>query len=120
MTIQLALFDDLAPVVPTRKPTGVPEAMLVILAEVALKEHRYPEGVPALGFRGAQLDRIAERGLIERVTLPDPDGDVEEGPRRLLLTDAGRAVVELYDAWAEANGWTTMREFVVRHLGAVA
>ena len=113
---QLTLFDGFEPVAPARKPTGVPEAALVILAEVAIKAPRYPEGVPAVGFRGRQLDGLAERGLLVRVTLPDPDGDLEEGPRRLHLTDAGRTAVEQYDAWAEAGGFTTMTGFVRRHL----
>ena len=116
-----ALFAGFEPTLPIKKPTGVPEAQLVILAEVLLKEDRYPEGVPAVGIaKGYRLDRLAEAGLIDRITLPDPDGDLDEGPRRLRVTDAGRAAVDQYDAWAAASGFSTMRGFVQRHLMGAA
>lgn len=111
---QMTLF-DLAPAVPARKPTGVPEAALTVLAEIALKEDAYPDGVPAVGLaKDRQLDRLTEHGFLTRITLPDPD--VDEGPRRLHLTPAGRAALDQYDAWAAAGGFTTMRGFVQRHL----
>lgn len=89
------------------------DAALLVLAEIAVKEDRYGlDGVPAVGFRKAQLDRLTARGWLTQTRLADLD--VEEGPRRLHLTEAGRHQVHAYDMWAESWGYTTVTEYASR------
>lgn len=94
MTAQLALFG--APVVAGPRPS---DAVLLVVAEVAAcidRGHDDGVGAPEAGHKARTVDACVELSLLVRVYVGD--SDTEQGPRRLVLTAAGRDALEVWGA----------------------
>ena len=99
---QLTLF---GPEAPPKRPAAS-DAVLHLLADVRHctdRDYYGAIGYPEVGQKRRTVDAAIERGWLVRELVGD--SDTEGGPRRLHLTDAGRAQVEAHDAWCDHYGW---------------
>lgn len=113
-TSQLTLFEGYTPTARQPRPDAS-DAVLVVLAEVAFSiDHGHDDGIgaPAVGLRGRTVDCAVDRGWLTRSYVGD--SDTEQGPRRLHITDTGRAQLALDDAHAASGGWASVRRQVTR------
>ena len=114
---QLALFIGPAPIIRLRRPDASDPVLLVLAEVAAALDHGHDDGIgaPEVGLRRRTVDTAVERGWLTRSYVGD--SDTEQGPRRLHITDAGRAQLAFDDARAAAGGWVSVRHHITTRYG---